>query len=212
MRYCLRFALAVGTFTCNTFEFTSGVWHTQARASITRLHKAPQQSEVSKLRHSGHADETPRSTHVSKCDTLSHSSGQAPHGHLLTQKHLGPGLNPGPLMQRIRAACDSLRSSFQSHADKGHTCERSRNPNGSLTGADSSTARDADFWDMGDVFWCAAAPKATIVALLSLPSFTMPLAYSVNVPRFLTASLVVAARVTLMYLYHVGDKLQTCAI
>lgn len=42
-------------------------------------------------------------------------------------------------------------------ADKGHTCERSRNPTGNLTGADSSTARDADFWDMEDVFWYAPA-------------------------------------------------------
>lgn len=37
-------------------------------------------------------------------------------------------------------------------ADKGHTTERSRNPNGSLSGADRSTARDAAFWDEGDVY------------------------------------------------------------
>lgn len=37
-------------------------------------------------------------------------------------------------------------------ADKSHTCERSRNPNGSLSGADRSTARDAAFWDKDDVF------------------------------------------------------------
>lgn len=36
-------------------------------------------------------------------------------------------------------------------ADKGHTCERSRNPDGSLTGADRSTAADAAFWDADDV-------------------------------------------------------------
>ena len=41
-----------------------------------------------------------------------------------------------------------------STADKGHTCERSRNPTGSLTGADRSTAQDASFWNLGDVFWC----------------------------------------------------------
>lgn len=35
--------------------------------------------------------------------------------------------------------------------DKGHTTERSRNPDGSLTGADRSTARDATFWDAADV-------------------------------------------------------------
>jgi cytosine/creatinine deaminase len=42
-----------------------------------------------------------------------------------------------------------------SYADKGHTCERSRNPTGSLTGADASTAQDCSFWNLGDVFWCA---------------------------------------------------------
>ena len=35
--------------------------------------------------------------------------------------------------------------------DKGHTTERSRNPDGSLSGADRSTARDAAFWDESDV-------------------------------------------------------------
>eukprot|EP00892_Ulva_mutabilis_P005215 jgi/Ulvmu1/3065/UM015_0105.1 len=42
---------------------------------------------------------------------------------------------------------------LHTHIDKGHTCERSRNPTGSLTGADSSTAKDASFWNLGDVFW-----------------------------------------------------------
>lgn len=42
-------------------------------------------------------------------------------------------------------------------ADKGHTCERSRNPDGSLSGADRSTAADADFWDAEDVFRWAPA-------------------------------------------------------
>ena len=36
-------------------------------------------------------------------------------------------------------------------ADKGHTCERSRNPNGALSGADASTAADAAHWSLGDV-------------------------------------------------------------
>lgn len=40
---------------------------------------------------------------------------------------------------------------LHTHIDKGHTTERSRNPNGSLTGADRSTARDAAFWDEADV-------------------------------------------------------------
>ena len=36
-------------------------------------------------------------------------------------------------------------------ADKGHTCERSRNPNGALSGADASTAADAAHWSFADV-------------------------------------------------------------
>lgn len=41
---------------------------------------------------------------------------------------------------------------LHTHIDKGHTTERSRNPNGSLSGADRSTARDAAFWDEEDVY------------------------------------------------------------
>lgn len=41
---------------------------------------------------------------------------------------------------------------LHTHIDKGHTTERSRNPNGSLSGADRSTARDAAFWDEQDVY------------------------------------------------------------
>jgi cytosine/adenosine deaminase-related metal-dependent hydrolase len=41
---------------------------------------------------------------------------------------------------------------LHTHIDKGHTTERSRNPNGSLSGADRSTARDAAFWDEADVY------------------------------------------------------------
>lgn len=41
---------------------------------------------------------------------------------------------------------------LHTHIDKGHTTERSRNPNGSLSGADRSTAADAAFWDADDVF------------------------------------------------------------
>lgn len=40
---------------------------------------------------------------------------------------------------------------LHTHIDKGHTTERSRNPDGSLTGADRSTAADANFWDADDV-------------------------------------------------------------
>lgn len=35
--------------------------------------------------------------------------------------------------------------------DKSHTCERSRNAHGSLSGADRSTARDAALWSAPDV-------------------------------------------------------------
>lgn len=41
---------------------------------------------------------------------------------------------------------------IHTHIDKGHTTERSRNPDGSLSGADRSTAADAAFWDADDVF------------------------------------------------------------
>lgn len=41
---------------------------------------------------------------------------------------------------------------LHTHIDKGHTTERSRNPDGSLSGADRSTAADAAFWDEDDVF------------------------------------------------------------
>lgn len=40
---------------------------------------------------------------------------------------------------------------LHTHIDKGHTTERSRNPDGSLSGADRSTAADANFWDLDDV-------------------------------------------------------------
>ena len=36
------------------------------------------------------------------------------------------------------------------HIDKSHTCERSRNENGSLSGADRSTCDDARFWTLED--------------------------------------------------------------
>ncbi|KAK9806482.1 hypothetical protein WJX73_001862 [Symbiochloris irregularis] len=41
---------------------------------------------------------------------------------------------------------------LHTHIDKSHTCERSRNIDGSLSGADRSTAADAAFWDEDDVF------------------------------------------------------------
>lgn len=41
---------------------------------------------------------------------------------------------------------------LHTHIDKSHTTERSRNPDGSLSGADRSTAADAAFWDIEDVY------------------------------------------------------------
>ena len=43
------------------------------------------------------------------------------------------------------------RSTPPTPPDKSHTCERSRNAYGSLSGADRSTARDAALWSPEDV-------------------------------------------------------------
>lgn len=40
---------------------------------------------------------------------------------------------------------------LHTHIDKSHTCERSRNLTGTLSGADTSTAQDSSFWDLEDV-------------------------------------------------------------
>ena len=39
---------------------------------------------------------------------------------------------------------------IHTHIDKAHTCERSRNLDGTLAGADAACARDAKFWDKDD--------------------------------------------------------------
>ena len=39
-------------------------------------------------------------------------------------------------------------------ADKAQTGERSRNADGTLSGADRSTASDAEFWNQEDVYRC----------------------------------------------------------
>ena len=63
---------------------------------------------------------------------------------------LPPGCTSSLLPKQFStSACH--RTFLFSTADKGHTTERSRNPNGSLSGADRSTARDAAFWDEADV-------------------------------------------------------------
>ena len=57
---------------------------------------------------------------------------------------------PGPCILHE----DRLLSIFYFYlsADKSHTCERSRNPTGSLSGADRSTDADALFWNAEDVY------------------------------------------------------------
>jgi len=80
----------------------------------------------------------------------------------------------------FRRACSygAGYTSGAARADKSHTCERSRNPTGSLSGADRSTARDAAFWDRDDVFRRGApamsslplAPAAPILQRLELQS------------------------------------------
>ena len=40
---------------------------------------------------------------------------------------------------------------MHTHVDKSHTCERSRNEDGSLSGADKSTCEDAAHWTVADV-------------------------------------------------------------
>ena len=42
-------------------------------------------------------------------------------------------------------------------ADKAQTGERSRNTDGTLSGADRSTASDAEFWNQDDVHRCFVA-------------------------------------------------------
>ena len=58
--------------------------------------------------------------------------------------HTHIGASPAAL--NTLPSTDSFRG-----ADKGHTCERSRNPNGTLSGADASTAADAAHWSPADV-------------------------------------------------------------
>jgi cytosine/adenosine deaminase-related metal-dependent hydrolase len=61
---------------------------------------------------------------------------------------------------------------LHTHIDKSHSCERSRNPTGNLSGADSSTARDASFWDRDDVFWYASL-RRSCARPLALPDLQM---------------------------------------
>ena len=54
-----------------------------------------------------------------------------------------PACANGVVQTVVTVACD---------ADKAQTGERSRNADGTLSGADRSTARDAEFWDQEDVY------------------------------------------------------------
>lgn len=47
--------------------------------------------------------------------------------------------------------------------DKAQTGERSRNPDGTLTGADRSTAQDADFWNLEDVYRYVIRPMPSLI-------------------------------------------------
>ena len=58
----------------------------------------------------------------------------------------------GAGLQATALCTQPLHNNLPRSADKGHTCERSRNPDGSLSGADRSTASDAAFWDAADVY------------------------------------------------------------
>lgn len=53
-------------------------------------------------------------------------------------------------------------------ADKSHTCERSRNPTGSLSGADRSTDADAHFWNSEDVYRQDYSSDAVTLNLIGL--------------------------------------------
>ena len=50
-----------------------------------------------------------------------------------------------------KGTCETNGPPSPTHTDKSHTCERSRNAYGSLSGADRSTARDAALWSPEDV-------------------------------------------------------------
>lgn len=54
----------------------------------------------------------------------------------------------------IDMQCSMMFPTFvdlHTHIDKGHTCERSRNDDGSLSGADRSTASDSEQWNVDDL-------------------------------------------------------------
>ena len=50
-------------------------------------------------------------------------------------------------------SCRTCKCAFYA-ADKAQTGERSRNIDGTLSGADRSTASDAEFWNQDDVYRC----------------------------------------------------------
>mmetsp|Transcript_11593 Transcript_11593/g.27538 ORF Transcript_11593/g.27538 Transcript_11593/m.27538 type:complete len:169 (-) Transcript_11593:81-587(-) len=62
-----------------------------------------------------------------------------------------PGGEPPPVVDLSGGMVLPTFVDLHTHIDKGHTCERSPNPTGSLGGADQSTAADLRFWDLADV-------------------------------------------------------------
>jgi len=59
----------------------------------------------------------------------------------------------------VSRPCNTVQQQLQLHlstpscfADKAQTGERSRNADGTLSGADRSTASDAEFWNQDDVY------------------------------------------------------------
>eukprot|EP00803_Ostreobium_quekettii_P010938 evm.model.scf_1031.2 EVM.evm.TU.scf_1031.2 scf_1031:12303-14680(+) len=56
-----------------------------------------------------------------------------------------------PVVSLEGGMCWPTMADLHTHIDKSHTCERTRNPAGTLSGADKSTERDSKLWDMDDV-------------------------------------------------------------
>lgn len=85
--------------------------------------------------------------------------GCAPDGSSAVSASVGRPLQQQQQQQPAAVVVDMRRCmawptfvDIHTHIDKGHTCERSRNPTGNLSGADRSTASDANFWDDEDVY------------------------------------------------------------
>lgn len=62
-----------------------------------------------------------------------------------------PNASDGPFVDVRRGMVFPTFVDIHTHIDKSHTCDRSRNPTGSLSGADKSTAADLAYWDFEDI-------------------------------------------------------------